>query len=441
MKKLLTTCCVLLFCIVNLLAQTVTLTFTGVGANGHNLQMDSVSIVNLTRGWQETLLYPDTVLTMTNNVGIEDMEAGAFMLSQNMPNPFEGKTSFSLQLTENDNVYIEVFDLTGKLITSFSKKLEAGVHNFNINLATPQTYLLNAKSGKHSASIKMMNYGSDGINAIEYVGGYDVNTLSFKSQTTNPFVYGDLMEYVGFVTVDGDVYESDRIMQQQGTSQTFSLQFSVSQIPTGSLVPVFFAPLTSNTQDVISGATGQTYGTLGSYTSNGLEFQDGYVSFSTGCWQQFNYNTPFTIIFDYQRDASVSGQHMTVVSTCRGTETKGLHCYCHNGALNKVRVGLINSGVSSVNTTVAMDSTSLLHTFHVKTGFIYDGNGTLIQIQDGVITNHTLSFTTSTFPSFAGLPFSIGGFLNYYLDRWIGTIRNVRIYDYALSQKELDTIE
>lgn len=50
MKKLLTTCCVLLFCIVNLLAQTVTLTFTGVGANGHNLQMDSVSIVNLTRG-------------------------------------------------------------------------------------------------------------------------------------------------------------------------------------------------------------------------------------------------------------------------------------------------------------------------------------------------------------------------------------------------------
>lgn len=81
MKKFVTTIILSLFCVVTLLAQTVTLKFTGVGANGHNLQMDSVSIVNLTRGWQETLLYPDTVLTMTSNVGIEDMEAGAFMLS------------------------------------------------------------------------------------------------------------------------------------------------------------------------------------------------------------------------------------------------------------------------------------------------------------------------------------------------------------------------
>ena len=45
-------------------AQTVTLTFTGRHAANQYVQLERVVITNLTKGWCETLVWPDTVLTM-----------------------------------------------------------------------------------------------------------------------------------------------------------------------------------------------------------------------------------------------------------------------------------------------------------------------------------------------------------------------------------------
>ena len=59
------------------------LRFTGQGSNGAYLQLSSVEVKNLTRGWEETLVYPDTILMM-GNVGIDDYTSiSRFALSQN----------------------------------------------------------------------------------------------------------------------------------------------------------------------------------------------------------------------------------------------------------------------------------------------------------------------------------------------------------------------
>jgi len=55
-------------------AQTVTLTFTGRDASNQYVPLNRVVVSNLTRGWQETLFWPDTVLVMTDQTGIEDVE-------------------------------------------------------------------------------------------------------------------------------------------------------------------------------------------------------------------------------------------------------------------------------------------------------------------------------------------------------------------------------
>ena len=50
-------------------AQTVTLTFTGRNAANHYMQLDRVVITNQTKGWQETIYWPDTTLIMQNVTG------------------------------------------------------------------------------------------------------------------------------------------------------------------------------------------------------------------------------------------------------------------------------------------------------------------------------------------------------------------------------------
>lgn len=92
---------VLAFLLGTLQAQTVTLTFTGKDANNNWVQLNRVAITNLTKGWQETIYWPDTTLTMQNGTGIDESVAnGGFGLSQNNPNPFSGTTDINLTVAD-----------------------------------------------------------------------------------------------------------------------------------------------------------------------------------------------------------------------------------------------------------------------------------------------------------------------------------------------------
>lgn len=444
MKKIYTLFFLTLWSLVSM-GQTVTLTFTGLDIANRPIAMDSVSVVNLTRGWQEKLYYPDTILIMTNHVGVDSYTNTSFRLLQSGPNPFNGNTEVLLQTSENESVCLEVFDLNGKLVTSMKQKVDAGIHSFKIGLAVPQTYLLNVKSSKHVvAPMKLVNMSSNGQNTIEYVGGKAMQGSDVKGQTDNTFVFGDMMEYIGYVTVDGEVYESNRITQAQGTNQTFVLSFPVSgTVPSGAGL-IFWAPLTSNTVDVVSGDTGTIHGNPGAYTAEGLDFNRAYVSFTSGCWQNFNYSTPFTVICDYKRTGEDVGAHMHIVTNNTSSYDRGFLIYCQARYCNNMRVGLVHTygSASATNqeTLGGIDNTAILDSMYVNSGFIYDGNGTITRIQNGVITNVTKTYSQADFPNFTNVPLGIGGALGTNLNHWIGYIRNVRIYDHALTSKELEAL-
>lgn len=74
-------------------------------------------------------------------------------------------------------------------------------------------------------------------------------TYVLKSTTNNPFTFGDQMEYVGYATINVTEYESARISQAQGASQTFALVFAAVQhtIPTVTTNPVTNIGVTSAT--------------------------------------------------------------------------------------------------------------------------------------------------------------------------------------------------
>jgi len=212
-------------------AQITTLTFSGKDANNNYVRLDSVFITDNTKSWQETIYYPDTILIM-GGIGIEDYEADAqFSLSQNIPNPFNGVSDFSLQLPEDDAVTISVFDLNGKKITEVQQTLSRGIHAFRVFISTPQTYLLSVNSGIDHASIKIINTGNAGKNRIEYLSGGNKMPISYqlksaKGETENPFDLGDSMEYVGYATINGAAVESDVIRQVQTGSESIDLVFT-----------------------------------------------------------------------------------------------------------------------------------------------------------------------------------------------------------------------
>ena len=260
MKKLLSIIATVLF-VSTLCAQTVTLTFTAKDAANHYIQLNRVSITNLTKSWQETIYYPDTVLTMQNGTGIDDHSLeGGFALSQNNPNPFSGTTDVTLTVMEEGKVNLDIADVHGRIIETFREtSLQSGIHQFRISLSTAGTYVMTARQNGKTSSIKMICNGGSGSNTIDYLGMVQTITIVLKSSTNKPFNFGDQMEYVGYATINGTEAESQRITQTQGASQFFTLQFAETQ--------VYYKPtVTTNT---VSGITSNAATCGGNVTSDG----------------------------------------------------------------------------------------------------------------------------------------------------------------------------
>ena len=221
-------------CSVSLRAQEqATLQFTGEDQNGGYVQLSRVLVENVTKHWQEVLYYPDTTLIMgvTGVENVNRMENGVRLL-QNVPNPFDGVTAFALQLPEAAMVLLEIYDINGKMATSYSGNLEPGQHLFRAWLDAPQTYLLNAQVQNGSVQIKMVNTGHAGKNAIEYIGEGKAQNMEMvsnnsKGVTHQPFSYGDIMSYKGYAHLAGTEFESAPVAQGQDSSELISLLFEL----------------------------------------------------------------------------------------------------------------------------------------------------------------------------------------------------------------------
>ncbi len=232
MKKTILSLALAIMCLATI-AQPVTITFTGRDAKDQPVQLNRVVITNLTQNWQEIIYYPDTILMM-GSTGINDVDnANGFKLSQNVPNPFDGTTDFALQLPEAGKVSLTVYDLNGKKITAYQGKLTAGVHTFRVLLNTTQSYLLTARCGNETATIKMINNGNAGENAIRYLGEGSLNMLlksGAKGTTNKPFAFGDNMVYMGYATINGTESVSQTVEQRQLVSETITLRFDATMI-------------------------------------------------------------------------------------------------------------------------------------------------------------------------------------------------------------------
>ena len=249
-------------------AQQRTVKFTGRDrTNQYRVKLDRVEIFNLDQLWEEVVYWPDTTLIM-GTVGIDDYETQAnVQLMRNVPNPFNGRTEFVLILPEGRNVRLELFDMTGKFVTGedFSD-LPAGTHLFEATVMSPQTYLLSATVKDGRMTLKMINEGHGGANAIRYMGMTDSDgnvTVYLKNDCASssyPFTVGDIMQYTGYATIDGIERESTTVTKSQTNNETIPLLFDVTvpSVTTLNIVTVTGHTATINSQVTDDGGVNVT---------------------------------------------------------------------------------------------------------------------------------------------------------------------------------------
>ncbi|MBQ3732975.1 MAG: T9SS type A sorting domain-containing protein [Bacteroidales bacterium] len=206
-------------------SDVVTLTFKSQTINGSYLRPDSITINNLTRGWTETIYYPDTAYTLNVGVGVQNLPK--INEIQVMPNPFDGNTRINILSQKAEKVKIALFDMGGRVCTEYDGILHEGNNYFTISLTTPQMYVLSVKTISGTHSLKMENVGRAGANRIVYEGVSETNMpmIQLKSSSSHPFQLGDEMRYQGFATTYSIAIQSQEVIHMQNADESIILLF------------------------------------------------------------------------------------------------------------------------------------------------------------------------------------------------------------------------
>ncbi|MFQ5606686.1 MAG: FG-GAP-like repeat-containing protein [Candidatus Zixiibacteriota bacterium] len=122
-------------------------------AGDHHLARDICKKINKNKQVEAGVIPISTANIAYRNA----VRPGEYALSQNYPNPFNPSTKISLVLTERSNWTIEIYNLMGQKVESFSGVAEAGevVVEWNAAGYASGVYLYKASAGAFSRTRKM----------------------------------------------------------------------------------------------------------------------------------------------------------------------------------------------------------------------------------------------------------------------------------------------
>jgi uncharacterized protein (TIGR02145 family) len=213
---------------------SMTLTFSAEN-NGQHILLNSILLENLTLGNDTTLYDPDTVVVLDYIAGISENEtdrASVFTVSQNYPNPMQGKTTVNLYLPENDYVFITIRDILGKELMKWENFLNQGKHSITFFPGSENLYFLTGRVNHQSQTIKMINTPSQvyvtGICRLEYNGETNVTGIYKSGLSLNNFVvrFGDQLKFTASTTLGNRT-----IIDTPYGNQNYTFQYGSGGIP------------------------------------------------------------------------------------------------------------------------------------------------------------------------------------------------------------------
>lgn len=120
-----------------------------------------INFINENTGWCYTSTNKILITHNGGNVFVsnDDETPTNFSLSQNYPNPFNPKTKIKFSLVKKDLVNLDVFDITGKTVSTIvNGELGAGTYSFNFSGKDLPggVYFYRLESGNHSDVKRMV---------------------------------------------------------------------------------------------------------------------------------------------------------------------------------------------------------------------------------------------------------------------------------------------
>lgn len=182
---------------------------------GSYIELDSLVVKNLTQGVDTLLLYPDTVLKLEYNTGIDEfLIKNGFNISGNYPNPFGGKTAFEISTSFAGSVGLTVRDIYGRVVCAYSDDIEPGTHLFDFRTGTKGVFFAVATFNGVTQSIKMISSGNGDClsSELEYKGFIPKSISKSTSLASGfKFAYGDQLQYFGYARSPESVPGMDMI--------------------------------------------------------------------------------------------------------------------------------------------------------------------------------------------------------------------------------------
>jgi hypothetical protein len=204
--------------------ETTTLVFTANSPVDIYHPFNSVNVTNVTRGWTETLVYPDTVLVLKNTTCIVS------------PNPFSLQTNVRFQMSKEGRAVFVVCNINGQILASAESWLGQGMHNLTIELEKPQLAILSITTPIDRYAIKLIQTDYGGKNDIMFGANENWNNILIEESEMGRFEIGDIMSYEAIFEDDGESVSSEIITKAQFDNDTITLHFS---FPIGAIDGLF----------------------------------------------------------------------------------------------------------------------------------------------------------------------------------------------------------
>ena len=200
--------------------------FTGAMLNGSYCPFEEVKVTNITKGWTETLVYPDTVLILSG-LGVEEVSASNEGIIRVYPNPFNDFTNVEFNVPESGRVDICVVGVDGVKEASWEGYMQSGTHQLRITLEKPQMAFAVITTEKERYVGKLLHVGGGGINEIDVCSASPMFSERSNGLTRSggDFTPGDMMSYEGVLVNCGSMVYSNVVTQVQFEDETISLVF------------------------------------------------------------------------------------------------------------------------------------------------------------------------------------------------------------------------
>ncbi|MEM6343253.1 MAG: ELWxxDGT repeat protein [Bacteroidota bacterium] len=143
------------------------LTFRVIGDMGSQTSFAMTSSITQSQAFAEdrSRLAVETepnVLTVGSTTSVDPLEMQGYKLAQNYPNPFTSSTAIEFSLGQAEDLQVEIFTLTGKIVRSFEARYPAGNHSLEWDgnnasgaAVSQGIYLVRLKAGEYSSAIRV----------------------------------------------------------------------------------------------------------------------------------------------------------------------------------------------------------------------------------------------------------------------------------------------